>query len=85
MKRDFDFCVPDNQIVIEFKIVNQCSFDTLRISMIYEFAKLANLSICISRLFNQGVRKEEGRDSMISLLRGYTFLYICFYQHLTEI
>jgi hypothetical protein len=39
MKRDFDFCVPDNQIVIEFKIVNQCSFDTLRITMIYEFAK----------------------------------------------
>ena len=47
MKRDFDFCVPDNQIVIVFKIVNQCSFDTLRITMIYEFAKLVNLSICI--------------------------------------
>jgi hypothetical protein len=45
MKRDFDFCVPDNQIVIVFKIVNQCSFDTLRITMIYEFAKLVNLSI----------------------------------------
>ena len=47
MKRDFDFCVPDNQIVIVFKIVNQCSFDTLSITMIYEFAKLVNLSICI--------------------------------------
>ena len=57
MKRDFDLFVPDNQIVILFKIVNQCSFDTLRITMIYEFAELQFTYINVGYLTKESEKK----------------------------